>query len=274
VILDVKGIDTYYGLGHILHGLSLNVAEGEVVALLGRNGAGKTTTLRSVTGLTPPKRGEILYKGRNIAGLDAHKVSRMGIALVPETRGIFSYLSTRENLDIARRKGSRWQLDTVLERFPALRERLDSKGRSLSGGEQEMLAIARALVTGPDLLLLDEPITGLDLGSQQRILDLIAVETMAGTSVVLSTHHLGEARHTDRVLLLAGCVMADGAPEEVLKPQLLAEAFGNRMVRTDAGAVVIDDHGHDDADHRHGVDASDLIPQHRHDHARHDHRPH
>ena len=161
MILEIKGIDSFYGLGHILHGLSLSVAEGEVVALLGRNGAGKTTTLRSVTGLTPPRAGEIRYKGRNIAGLDTHRISQMGIALVPETRGIFSYLSARENLAIARRKGSRWQMDTVLERFPALRARLESKGRLLSGGEQEMLAIARALMTGPDLLLLDEPSQGL-----------------------------------------------------------------------------------------------------------------
>ena len=107
MILEIKGIDTFYGLGHILHGMSLSVAEGEVVALLGRNGAGKTTTLRSVTGLTPPKKGEILYKGRNIAGLDAHVISRSGIALVPETRDIFSYLTVKENLSIARRNDSR-----------------------------------------------------------------------------------------------------------------------------------------------------------------------
>jgi branched-chain amino acid transport system ATP-binding protein len=161
VILDVRAIDTYYGLGHILHGLSLTVSEGEVVALLGRNGAGKTTTLRSITGLTPPRRGQILYKGRDIAGVAPHHISRLGIALVPETRGIFSYLSARENLDIARRAGSRWQVDGVLERFPKLREVLDRKGRLLSGGEQQMLAIARALLSGPELLLLDEPSQGL-----------------------------------------------------------------------------------------------------------------
>jgi branched-chain amino acid transport system ATP-binding protein len=161
VILDVRGIDTYYGLGHILHGLSLQVDEGEVVALLGRNGAGKTTTLRSVTGLTPPRRGEIAYKGRDIAGLAPHAISRLGIALVPETRGIFSYLTARENLEIARRPGSRWPMDGVLDRFPKLREVLDRKGRFLSGGEQQMLAIARALLTGPELLLLDEPSQGL-----------------------------------------------------------------------------------------------------------------
>ena len=112
MILDVHAIDTYYGLGHILHRLSLRVDEGEVVALLGRNGAGKTTTLRSITGLTPPRSGEIAYKGSNIAGLPPHAISRLGIALVPETRGIFSYLTARENLEIARRPRSRWPMES------------------------------------------------------------------------------------------------------------------------------------------------------------------
>jgi len=161
LILELKNINTFYGLGHILHGLSIGVDEGEVVALLGRNGAGKTTTLRSITGLTPPRSGEIRYKGRDIAGLDAPKVSRLGIALVPETRGIFSYLTARENLAIAERAGSRWKMQAVLELFPQLGDRLESQGRLLSGGEQQMLAIARALLTGPELLLLDEPSQGL-----------------------------------------------------------------------------------------------------------------
>jgi branched-chain amino acid transport system ATP-binding protein len=161
VILELRAIDTFYGLGHILHGLSLTVGEGEVVALLGRNGAGKTTTLRSITGLTPPRAGRITYKGAEIAGLPPHTISRLGIALVPETRGIFSYLSARENLAIARRPDTRWPLESVLERFPKLRAVLDRKGRLLSGGEQQMLAIARALLTGPELLLLDEPSQGL-----------------------------------------------------------------------------------------------------------------
>ncbi len=172
MMLDIRGIDTYYGLGHILHGLSLHVGEGEVVALLGRNGAGKTTTLRSITGLTPPRTGEISYKGARIAGLPVHKISRLGIALVPETRGIFSYLTARENLDIARRPSSRWPMEKMLERFPKLSEVLDRKGRLLSGGEQQMLAIVRALLTGPDLLLLDEPSQGLAP---------LVVETVMGT---------------------------------------------------------------------------------------------
>src|SRR6185295_6145827 len=144
-----------------LHGLSLNVADSEVVALLGRNGAGKTTTLRCIAGLTPPRRGAIRYQGRSIAGDPPHRIARMGIALVPETRDIFSYLTVKENLVIGQRAGSRWRMETVLERFPRLAERLAHKGRELSGGEQQMLAIARALLTGPELLLLDEPSQGL-----------------------------------------------------------------------------------------------------------------
>ena len=171
-LLELHHVETYYGDSHILHGLSLGVGEGEVVALLGRNGAGKTTTLRSITGLTPPRRGRIAYKGRDIAGLPPHRISQLGIALVPETRGVFSYLTARENLAIARRPGSRWPMDSVLERFPKLREVLDRKGRLLSGGEQQMLAIARALLTGPELLLLDEPSQGLAP---------LVVETVMGT---------------------------------------------------------------------------------------------
>src|SRR5207248_6464496 len=117
VILELDAIDTFYGLGHILHGLSLGIAEGEVVALLGRNGAGKTTTLRSITGLTPPRKGAVRYKGRDIAGLDPHRISRAGVALVPETRGIFSYLSAGENLSIARRKTSPRQIHRAPRRF-------------------------------------------------------------------------------------------------------------------------------------------------------------
>jgi ABC-type Mn2+/Zn2+ transport system ATPase subunit len=141
----------------------------------------------------------------------------------------------------------------------------------LSGGQRQRVLVAQALAARPDLLLLDEPITGLDLASQQRILDVIADETAQGTSVILSTHHLGEARHTDRVILLAGCVVADGPPADVLRPALLAEAFGNRLVPTDHGIVVVDEHGHGDGDHDTSVDASDLLPQHEHDHAHHDH---
>jgi branched-chain amino acid transport system ATP-binding protein len=229
VILEIKGIDTFYGLGHILHGLSLGVAEGEVVALLGRNGAGKTTTLRSITGLTPPRAGEIRYKGRNIAGLDTHKISQMGIALVPETRGIFSYLSARENLAIAERKGSRWQMDTVLARFPALRERLESKGRLLSGGEQEMLAIARALMTGPDLLLLDEPSQGLAPMVVNAVMDTIRELKNQRVSMLLVEQNAEMALQlADRVYVIDhGAVVFEGASDKLRNErQVMATYLG------------------------------------------------
>ena len=227
MILEIRGIDTYYGLGHILHGLSLSVGEGEVVALLGRNGAGKTTTMRSVTGLTPPKKGEIVYKGRNIAGLDAHRISQMGIALVPETRGIFSYLTTRENLSIAERKGSRWQMDTVLGRFPALRERLDSKGRLLSGGEQEMLAIARALLTGPELLLLDEPSQGLAPLVVNAVMDTIRELKKQHVSMLLVEQNAEMALQlADRVYVVDhGTVVFTGTPAQLRADQQVTSTY-------------------------------------------------
>jgi branched-chain amino acid transport system ATP-binding protein len=214
MILDIRGINTYYGLGHILHGLTLSVAEGEVVALLGRNGAGKTTTLRSITGLTPPRTGEIRYKGRDIAGLGAHRISRMGVALVPETRGIFSYLTARENLSIARRPGSRWQVEAVLERFPKLREVLDRKGRLLSGGEQQMLAIARALVTGPDLLLLDEPSQGLAPLVVEAVVGTIRELKKERVSMLLVEQNAEMALQlADRVYVIDhGTIVFEGAP--------------------------------------------------------------
>ncbi len=227
MILEIKSIDTFYGLGHILHGLSLSLAEGEVVALLGRNGAGKTTALRSITGLTPPRAGEIRYRGRSIAGLAPHRISQMGIALVPETRGIFSYLSARENLAIARRKGSRWQMETVLGRFPALRERLESKGRLLSGGEQEMLAIARALMTGPDLLLLDEPSQGLAPLVVSAVMDTIRELKKQRVSMLLVEQNVEMALQlADRVYVIDhGTVVFEGSPGALRADQRITATY-------------------------------------------------
>ncbi len=214
MILEIRNIDTFYGLGHILHGLSLNLAEGEIVALLGRNGAGKTTTLRSITGLAPPRSGEIRYKGTNIAGLAPHRISRMGVALVPETRGIFSYLNARENLLIAERRGSRWTMDAVLRRFPALRGRLESKGRLLSGGEQEMLAIARALMTDPELMLLDEPSQGLAPLVVSAVMDTIRELKSRRVSMLLVEQNVEMALQlADRVYVIDhGTVVFEGPP--------------------------------------------------------------
>ena len=229
MILDIRAIDTFYGLGHILHGLSLRVDEGEVVALLGRNGAGKTTTLRSITGLTPPRTGEIIYKGAGIAGMPAHKISRLGIALVPETRGIFSYLTARENLDIARRQGSRWPMEKMLERFPKLREVLDRRGRFLSGGEQQMLAIARALLTGPDLLLLDEPSQGLAPLVVETVMGTIRELKRERVSMLLVEQNAELAlRLADRVYVIDhGTIVFEGTPDALrADPQIATTYLG------------------------------------------------
>jgi len=213
-MIELQSINTFYGLGHILHDLSLNVAQGEVVALLGRNGAGKTTTLRSITGLTPPRSGEIRYRGKNIAGSKPNEVSRMGIALVPETRDIFSFLTVRENLTIAQRKSSRWQIETELERFPSLKARLGNKGRELSGGEQQMLAIARALLTGPDLLLLDEPSQGLAPMVVNAVMSTIEELKKEHVSMLLVEQNAEMAlRLADRVYVIDhGTVVFEGTP--------------------------------------------------------------
>ena len=213
-MIELTKINTYYGLGHILHDLSLRVGESEVVALLGRNGAGKTTTMRSIAGLTPPRSGEIRYKGRDIAGLEAHRVSKLGIALVPETRDIFSFLTAKENLSIAQRKTSRWQIDNVLERFPRLKERLNNKGRELSGGEQQMLAIARALLTGPDLLLLDEPSQGLAPLVVNAVMDTIRDLKKERVSMLLVEQNAEMALQlADRVYVIDhGTVVFEGTP--------------------------------------------------------------
>lgn len=214
MILEVQGIDAFYGQAHVLHGLSLAVEEGGIVALLGRNGAGKTTTLRSIAGLTPPRRGRIVYRGADIAGRPPHRVSQGGIALVPETRGVFSYLTARENLEIARRATSRWQIETMLERFPKLREVLDRKGRLLSGGEQEMLAIARALVTGPHVLLLDEPSQGLAPIVVETVMATIRDLRRDGVSILLVEQNAEMALAlADRVYIIDhGTIVFEGTP--------------------------------------------------------------
>jgi len=163
-MLEVEKIDTYYGLSHILFGVSLKVEAGQVVCLLGRNGAGKTTTLKSILGIAPPKRGRIRFKQEDVTGKEPYVLVRKGIGYVPDDRRIFADLTAGENLEIAERKARErevWNKERVYELFPPLR-RLDSrKGGLLSGGEQKMLAIGRALMSNPDFLLLDEPTEGI-----------------------------------------------------------------------------------------------------------------
>ncbi|MEM7227134.1 MAG: ATP-binding cassette domain-containing protein, partial [Pseudomonadota bacterium] len=161
-LLAVEKIHTYYGESYVLQGVSLEVEEGSVVALLGRNGAGKTTTLKSIMGVVPPRQGHILLRGQAITGRRPHAIARAGVSYLPETRGIFPSLSVLENLKlVASRRPGPWTLARVLEVFPILGERGAIGGNQLSGGEQQMLAIARALLLNPELLILDEPTEGL-----------------------------------------------------------------------------------------------------------------
>jgi branched-chain amino acid transport system ATP-binding protein len=164
-LLAVEDVHAYYGDSHVLQGVGFEVAAGSVVSVLGRNGAGKTTTLRAIMRLTPPRRGSVRFAGRSLEGLAPHRVARAGIALVHETRGIFPSLTVRENLEIAARKpergGAAWTVERAFALFPRIRERSGHGGAQLSGGEQQMLAIARALVANPRLILLDEPTEGL-----------------------------------------------------------------------------------------------------------------
>lgn len=163
-ILTLEEVYTAYGLSQVLFGVSLEVAAGECVCLLGRNGVGKTTTMRSIMGLTPPRQGRVIWKGKDVAGREPYQIADLGIGFVPEDRRIFSDLTVWENLDVATRRrdgGPAWTLDRVFDLFPKLRELVDRQGGFLSGGEQQMLTIARTLMGNPDLLLLDEPSEGL-----------------------------------------------------------------------------------------------------------------
>ena len=185
LVLEVDKIHTYYGKSHILDGVSFNVGEGELVALLGRNGAGKTTTMRSVMGLTPPRQGTVKLFGRDMTGCQPHQMAAAGVGYVPEGRKIFGHLTVHENLLVARETRGPWNIDKVYELFPRLLERRTSKGGRLSGGEQEMLAIARALLLNPKLLILDEPSQGLAPIIVQEVMRTIGRMKAEGIAVLL-----------------------------------------------------------------------------------------
>jgi branched-chain amino acid transport system ATP-binding protein len=187
-MLELVDVHTYYGESYVLQGISLTVKEGSVAALLGRNGMGKTTTIRSIIGFTPPRRGILRFKGKDITNLRPYQIAQMGIGLVPQGRHIFPSLSVKENLTMAARTGGGnqgWSLDRVYSYFPILRERSNLKGNLLSGGEQQMLAIGRALMTNPDLLLMDEPSEGLAPLMVLKIGQIIGQLKESGFSILL-----------------------------------------------------------------------------------------
>jgi len=183
-LLEARDLQTFYGASHVLYGVSLAVAPGETVTLMGRNGMGKTTTLRSVLGLTPARSGQVLVRGTPVTGWPTHRIARLGIALVPEGRGIFPSLTVREHLVMAARPG-RWTQERALELFPRLRERLHHLGSQLSGGEQQMLAIARALLTNPELIVLDGATEGLAPLARQQIWGALRRLRSEGTAALI-----------------------------------------------------------------------------------------
>ena len=216
-LLEARDLHTFYGASHVLHGVSLAVGNGETVTLMGRNGMGKTTTIRTVLGLTTARSGQVLVRGTPVSGWPAHRISRLGIALVPEGRGIFPTLTVREHLVMAARPG-RWTREGALDLFPRLRERLGHLGSQLSGGEQQMLAIARALLTNPELIILDGATEGLAPVVRREIWLALRRLRSEGTAVLIVDKEVRRLLEIgDRHLILVkGRVAFSGTTAEFL----------------------------------------------------------
>ena len=215
--LRVDDLNAYYGVSHVLQGVSLEVPPGGVASVLGRNGVGKTTTLRAIMGLVTTRGGRVELDGRDITAWPPHEVARAGVAYVPEGRQIFPALTAEENIRVAeRRPAQRWPLQRLLELFPALKPRLGNRGRQLSGGEQQMLAIARALVADPRVLLLDEPSQGLAPLVIRELARVIRTLAAQGVAVLLVEQNLKLAEHVaDRVyVMLKGRVVYGATPAQ------------------------------------------------------------
>jgi branched-chain amino acid transport system ATP-binding protein len=230
VILEVSAVDTFYGTSHVLQGVDLAVRPGETVALLGRNGVGKTTTLRTVMGLTPARSGSIRFLGQEIRGRPADAVARMGIAYCPDDHRIFPGLTADENLELARRHSRRtgiWDRERVLEAFPRLREVADSPGLSLSGGEKKMLAIGRALMANPALVLLDEPSEGLAPLVLAHIVEVLALMKREGVTILLADQNLRFCRKVcDRGYILEkGRIEHAGTMEEIGRDERIVRKY-------------------------------------------------
>ncbi|TDR89714.1 ABC transporter ATP-binding protein [Enterovirga rhinocerotis] len=217
VLLEARGLNGWYGKSHILQGVDITIRDGELVALLGRNGAGKTTTMRALTGLLPRVEGRLAFAGEDVLGLPTHEIAKRGLSLVPEHRGIFGTLTVEENLALAARSGARWSIQNVYEMFPALAGRRRTPGGKLSGGEQQMLSIGRALVTGPKVLLLDEPTEGLAPVIVDRLVDLIRDLKASGLSMLLVEQNLDVCMAVaDRLLIIdGGTIVWEGSGAEL-----------------------------------------------------------
>jgi branched-chain amino acid transport system ATP-binding protein len=225
-VLIVDGIHTYYGESHILQGVSLEVNKGELVALLGRNGAGKTTTMNSIIGFNRPRAGKVTLLGRDVTGQPPHSIAAAGVGLVPQGRRIFAPLSVRENLVFAQSRGE-WTLERVYQLFPRLLERQNVRGTSLSGGEQQMLAIGRALLMNPSVLLMDEPSEGLAPLIVRDIGRIIGELKQSGIAILLAEQNLAMALGVaDRCYVLnKGQVVAEASAESLRGDEELKHCF-------------------------------------------------
>jgi branched-chain amino acid transport system ATP-binding protein len=232
-LIDARGVHTYYGASHVLRGIDFHVDRGETIGLMGRNGMGKTTLLKSIMGLVVPRAGEVRVMGRDMVGKPTFEVAQLGIAYVPEGRGIFGNLSVKENLLMAARPGSRgqrdWTYDRVLDTFPRLKERLGHGGQQLSGGEQQMLTIGRALMTNPDVLILDEATEGLAPLIAREIWRICQLVRGSGiSSVIVDKNWKHVTQISDRnVILVKGAVAYEGTSADLRgNPALLDQHLG------------------------------------------------
>lgn len=232
-LLQAQSVHTHYGQSHVLHGIDLAVQAGESIGLLGRNGMGKTTLIRTIMGHLRPSSGNIIVRGQNCSAAAPHKISRLGVAYVPEGRGIFPNLSVRENLHVAARPGfdgrNDWTYQRVLDTFPRLSERLDHGGQQLSGGEQQMLAIGRALMTNPDVLILDEATEGLAPLIIAEIWRIIATVRATGTStLIVDRNYRKVLAHTDRCVVLEKGRIVEQKNSAIMaeEPETLARYLG------------------------------------------------
>ena len=232
-LIEARGLQTYYGASHILRGIDFHVDRGETIGLMGRNGMGKSTLLKSLMGLVRPRAGSVEVKGRQMRGRPPYEVAQLGVAYVPEGRGIFGNLSVKENLVMAARPGTQgqrdWTYERVLETFPRLQERLGHGGQQLSGGEQQMLTIGRALMTNPDVLILDEATEGLAPLIAREIWRICGVIRASGiSSIIVDKAWKQVTQVSDRnVILVKGEVVYQGSSAELrAQPQLLDQHLG------------------------------------------------